>query len=211
MKLNILGKGVISGSSSQNLKPDDFLKEPLIPNYSDLFTEPLQRYGRFDNYTKIGCSAVALALKDAGLYSTDKKRSFGLIISSVYESYKTDIEYYKTTIENSGTFTSPNLFSYTLPGIVLGECAAYFKLTGPTFCVGENGEFGESALKAACLMLDSGETETVIAGWLDYPPDNIKAYRGAVFVVLTVNMSINRGITVSLEKLTSLLDIFKII
>lgn len=210
MEIGILGISTISGKGNKNLKPDkkDFSKKPVIPSYSELFFKPLTRYGRFDNYTKTGCSAVALALKDAGLYSTDIKRPVGLIISSVYESYSTDIEFYKTTLDNDGAFSSPHLFSYTLPGIVLGECSAYFKLTGPTFCVNENGSFGSSALKASLLMLESGEAETIITGWIDYPPENISAYKGAVFAVLTTNKNLNIKKIISTDKIENLLDIY---
>jgi 3-oxoacyl-[acyl-carrier-protein] synthase II len=216
MKIGIPGCSVISGESTQNNKLDKscFLKEPVIPEYKELFKEPLTRYGRFDKYTKIGCSAVALALKDAELNSTDKKRPIGLIISSVYESYSTDIEYYKTTIESEGAFTSPNLFSYTLPGIVLGECSAYFKLTGPTLCIGENQEkgIGHTALQASFLMLESGEAETIITGWLDYPPDidNVSALKGAVFCILSVNNKLisSSDKIIRSEKVNSFFDIF---
>ena len=215
MDIKVLGGSWISGDGYGTLKSKintaSFNNEPVLPEYRELFKEPLSRYGRFDNYTKIGCSAAALALKDSNLHITNIKRPIGFIISSIYESYNTDIEYYKSTIENNGAFTSPNLFSYTLPGIVLGECSAYFKLSGPSLCIGENPDkgFGYSALKTSLLMLETGEADTIITGWLDYPPDICSGLKGAVFAVLSTNINLMCKSVIDSEKLNSLLDVFQ--
>jgi 3-oxoacyl-(acyl-carrier-protein) synthase len=176
--------------------PQPGADKPLFPPVQELFTQPLARYGRFDNYTRLGCAAVALALKEALLYELEQTKNIGLIVSSQYECYETDLNFYATTIEDGGSYASPNLFSYTLPGIVIGECAAYFKLTGPTFCVGEDPRagLGRSALQAAVSILVMGETDCVIAGWLDYPPEleflkaSTTSFRyGAIFLVLSAD------------------------
>ena len=169
-------------------------REPVFPDFKELFPEPMTRFGRFDTYTKLGCAGIAAVIKSSGIPYKKDKQPVGLLISSEYESYKTDIDYYETTIEEKGMFTSPKKFSYTLPGIVIGECAAYFNFTGPTFCIGENREkgIGHNALLAGVNLLLSGNTDTIITGWLDYPPDiteikqnNFNFRKGAIFVVLS--------------------------
>lgn len=163
---------------------------PVIPKAKEIFEEPLQRYGRFDTFTRLGCAATALALDDAGLGRASETETWGMVISSDYDVLATDLEYYDTTLEEEGTFSSPNLFSYTLPVITLGECAVYYKLTGPTFCVGDNGLRGLNALKSAALAMSAGKATSMIAGWLDAPPPLTESdpeqrrHSGALFIVL---------------------------
>ena len=162
---------------------------PVLPPDRELFPRPHPRFGRFDMYTRLGCSAVALTLKDAGVKDGEVCEPIGMVVSSLYEVMETDIAYYQTTLEQGGVLSSPNLFSYTLPVIVLGECAVLFNLTGPTFCVGENSRLGISALQNAASVIASGKTSRMLAGWIDSPPVNMavteaRLFTGAVFVIL---------------------------
>jgi len=190
----IIGGGYVTaegfGTLSDKTQPKIVPGDPQIPKGKEIFKSPLLRYGRFDRYTKLGCAGIALAARDAGLDEAQEKRPIGVVLSTEYESYASDIEYYQITLEKNGAYTSPNLFSYTLPGIVLGEMAIHFKMTGPTFIVGESdsGTKGNKALESAMDILQAGLCETMIAGWLDSPPQAIAqtdTVQGSVFVALT--------------------------
>ncbi len=190
------GMGLLSDGSKPILTPG----EPVLPRGKDLFDPPLARYGRFDRYTRLGCAAVALALRDGGMAESGRKRPIGIVSASRTECLETDLAYYRTTFENGGAFASPNLFSYTQPGIVLGECAVYFGLTGPTLCVGQplaESGLGWLALETACRFLETGQAEAMLAGWIEAPPvapeDFPESERqalptGAIFVVLRPEM-----------------------
>lgn len=162
----------------------------VIPPAKEVFTRPHPRYGRFDRFTTLGCAGVALTLKDAG-FEEGFSEPVGMVVSTTYDVLETDTAYYKTTLEQGGTLSSPNLFSYTLPVIVLGECAVLFRLTGPTYCVGEQGGFGSFALKNAASMLASGKASKMLAGWIDSPPADMPGNghktSGAIFVLLDPN------------------------
>jgi hypothetical protein len=113
------------------------------------------------------------------------------VTSSKWESTSVDLDYYETTLTEEGALSSPNLFSYTLPGTMHGECAVHFRLTGPTICVGEDGGCGHAALAAALRFMAAGAAPVMIAGWLDDLPsrpelidDSSKIMSGAVFVIL---------------------------
>jgi 3-oxoacyl-[acyl-carrier-protein] synthase II len=179
------------------------LGDPVIPKGKEIFERPLSRYGRFDRYTKMGSAAVALALRDAGLDRATHKRNVGIVSSSVFECSETDDAYHATTLDGGGALASPNLFSYTLPGIVHGECAVHFLLAGPTIAVGEpppaaSQPFrpGLPALLTAARLMEAGKAEIMLAGWIESPPapaqeekadsDGVPAQipSGAVFVVL---------------------------
>lgn len=160
-----------------------------LPPHQEIFDRRLPRYGRYDDYTKLGCSCVALALKDAGLAGAGERRPIGIVSSSAFECLETDAAYYRTAVEEGGTLASPNVFSYTVPGVVLGECAVIFGLTGPTLCVGEQGGRGQAALLTALRLVAGGMADKMLAGWIDSaPPEATSApepvFSGAVFVLL---------------------------
>lgn len=162
-----------------------FSPGPLItPPASEIFSQPHSRYGRFDAYTRAGCAAVALTLRDAGFQRAGGTEAAGMVVSTACEVMDTDAAYYATTLQEGGALSSPNLFSYTLPVIVLGECAVLFNLTGPTFCVGEGGGLGIRALESAASMIRSGKAGAMIAGWIDCLPDGCAGATGAIFVML---------------------------
>ena len=192
MDLWIIGGGAVTAKGYGRLSEGKAVRlvpgRPAIPPPDWIFDRPLPRYGRFDAFARLGCAAVALALKDAGLNQTGHKRPIGVVASSRYESLETDFAYLDTAIRDGGALASPNLFSYTLPGIFVGECAVHFGLTGPTLCVGEQEGLGLAALRCAATLMADGGTETMLAGCVDAPPAGVDvpadAAPAALFVVL---------------------------
>ena len=195
MKAYVTGGGWITAAGYGRLnagnKVDLTRGKPALPPVREIFKKLPTRFGRFDSYTRLGWSGVALALNDSGLLSTEGKKPVSLIISSRYGCFETDVEYYKTTLDEDGELSSSILFSYTLPNIILGECAAHFGLTGATFSLGESGKRGIISVHTALTMIEAGETEKVIAGWLESIPEEIgkalkadKNINGTLIVVL---------------------------
>ena len=197
MEFFIRGGGWVTAGGYGRMKnghaPELGPGEPVLPKSSEIFDQPLSRYGRFDRYTKMGCAAVALALKDVSLNAVHPDRpAVGLVCSSISDCLETDLAYYRTTLEEDGQFASPNLFSYTLPGIMVGECSVHFKLTGPTFCLGESDGRGMTALQCALRILEAGKTSAMLAGSVESPPAGLaeemkdygEIYSGAFFVAI---------------------------
>lgn len=190
MQFNIGGRGYVAGNGfgSGRTTGLDLARPAELPKGKELFLRPLRRYGRFDRYTRLGCAAIALAVNDAGLSELEHKTPIGLLLSTRYECYTNDLAYYQSTHEGNGAYSSPNLFSYTLPGIVLGEMAIHFKFSGPTLILGEPNpdKPGLPALQQAALLIAGGSCDTVVCGWLDSPPPELatEAVQGALFVVL---------------------------
>jgi 3-oxoacyl-[acyl-carrier-protein] synthase II len=157
---------------------------PMPPTRKEFDKAPT-RYGRFDPYTRLGWAGIALALRDVGLDQGEERRPIGIVAASRNECLATDEEYYRTTLDEGGSLSSPQLFSYTLPNIVLGECAVQFKLSGPTLSVGDDGALGARALETALRFIECGEAPAMVAGWLESDADEEwEAPLGALFVVL---------------------------
>ncbi len=188
-KFYLIGAGWVStsGYGTFGLKPsfdkkEGGLKFPLLEN---LLSELPARYGRFDTYTKACFSAAVLVLRDAGFTERGYKKNVGIVVGSNTGVYENDINFCKTTIENNGLFSSPNLFSYTLPNVALGEIAVYFGFTGPSFCVGNNAEnTGMEVLICSLSLLKSSQCNNILAGWVEtIDKDNLPF--GAAFVFLS--------------------------
>jgi 3-oxoacyl-(acyl-carrier-protein) synthase len=175
------GYGTLRGRSKPAFLPG---LVPLPP-HEGLFPKPLARFGRFDEFTRLGAVAAGLALKDAGL--AFPLADCGMVVGTRHETARTDAEFNQSSLGEGGLLASPNLFSYTLPVIVLGECAVCFNLTGPTFCVGEEGGRGLQALRAAGDLLVSGKARRVLAGWIDSVKGEDAS--GACFAVLDTDLN----------------------
>ncbi|MGA3085963.1 MAG: beta-ketoacyl synthase N-terminal-like domain-containing protein, partial [Thermodesulfobacteriota bacterium] len=155
----------------------------------DIFFEPVPRYGRMDEYSRLGLAAIALALKDANLDQWMEMRNIAVIASTVYGCLQTDVEYYDTVRPEGGRLASPNLFAYTLPNTFLGEAAIHFGLTGADFIIHESFLSGLSGLRLAMNSMAGEECEAVITGICDAsPPLGLgltgRSVPGALFFVL---------------------------
>ncbi len=235
MRFWVLGGGWVAAKNygrAGDGPPPVFSDEvPVPPRARDLFDPALPRYGRFDSYTKLGCAAVALALADAGMQAFSGKGSVGIVSASCSDCFDTALASQETTLDQGGALASPNLFSYTLPGIVLGECAVHFGLAGPSASVGQSPKMGLgfAALDSALRFLDAGKAETMLAGWIEAPPSvglSPDAYRpvagpyGSLFAVIGLQRPAGSACpeglwdsgTITLasteKEITSLLDLF---
>jgi 3-oxoacyl-[acyl-carrier-protein] synthase II len=154
-----------------------------------IFEKPVPRYGRMDDYSRLGLLAITLALKDAQLDQWTEMRNISIVASTVYGCLQTDDDYYDTVRLKEGRLASPNLFAYTLPNSFLGEVAIYYGLTGAGFIIDEGSLSGCSGLLLAVNSLKRKECEAVITGICDTgPPLSLgltgRAVPGALFFVL---------------------------
>ncbi|MGA2141056.1 MAG: beta-ketoacyl synthase N-terminal-like domain-containing protein [Brevinematales bacterium] len=153
----------------------------LCPDPSDYLQELPARFGRFDLYTKTCFSAAVLALSCAGMLGRKGNESTGITVGSRTGVFDNDRSFFETTLEENGSFASPNLFSYTLPNVALGEIAVYFQFKGPSFCVGNDPDNpGREALNTSICLLESGLCKNVLTGWSEIS-------MGAAFAVLSMD------------------------
>lgn len=161
------------------------------PDLQEIINELPSRFGRFDIYTKVCFSTAALALSDAGLLQREGKKNIGIVVGSTSGVYDNDLSFYESTFESNGSFSSPNLFSYTLPNVALGEIAVFFNFVGPTFCVGNDPmNPGLEGMPAALSLLEAGYCSYILVGWVEVARKTTNAQtlpKGAAFVVISNN------------------------
>ena len=193
MKVIISGIGWVNGTGRGQGRQTVFIpgsgEGRLDLSTQGILDKPVPRYGRMDEYSRLGLLAIALALKDARLDQWTEMRNIAVMASTVYGCLQTDSDYYDTVRPEGGHLASPNLFAYTLSNTFLGEAAIYFGLTGAGFIIHESSLSGGSGLLLAMSSLVRKESEAVITGICDsIPPLSLgltgRAVPGALFMVL---------------------------
>jgi len=158
-------------------------------NPADMFKKPYPNFRRMDEYSRLGLTATALALMDAGLSEWSRQRDIGIIASTFYGCLGTDVDYYKTVIPDRGAHARPALFSYTLANSFLGEAAIRFGLTGINYVITEQHPTGLAGLQTALDHITRGGIEKILGGVCDVGCPQIfgepgKVSPGAVFFML---------------------------
>jgi 3-oxoacyl-[acyl-carrier-protein] synthase II len=158
-------------------------------NPADMFKKPYPNFRRMDAYSRLGLTATALALKDAGLSEWTRKRHIGMVASTFYGCLGTDVDYYKTVIPDRGAHASPALFSYTLANGYLGEAAIRFGLTGINYVITEQRPTGLAGLQTALDHINLGAIDKILGGVCDVGCPQIfdepaQILPGAVFFML---------------------------
>jgi len=154
----------------------DALQQPFqagqleIPKRKQIFEKPDMRFGRLDEFSRIGLAAIAFCLRDAEREVWQQKREIGIIAASRYGCLQTDLAYMDTLMLEQGQLASPNLFAYTVANSFLGEAALRFGLNGGSFVLNQGDRTGLAALRIALEDLAWSEQEGVLAGISDLNP-----------------------------------------
>ncbi len=142
-----------------------------IPKRKQVFEKPDMRFGRLDEFSRIGLAALAFCLRDAGEESWSKKRPIGIVAASRYGCLQTDIAYLQTMLPEHGKLASPKLFAYTLSNSFLGEAALRFGLTGNTLVLNQQDKTGGlAAVRYALEDLSWSEQPAILTGVCDLAP-----------------------------------------
>lgn len=189
----ITGIGWITpcGSGRGNSTDTFEFSEGVLPEISGIKfpANPCFRRGKLDRFSLLGLQTAANALYDAGLYEWSEKRETGIIASTVLGCMKTDLDYYDSVTAGAGTLPEPNLFTHTLSNIFLGYAAILFGLTGPNYVCYDKNSSGHSILLSAMECIESGESDTMLAGICDIEPPHGISYPGelipgSIFIVI---------------------------
>ncbi len=199
MRAHLSGIGWVTTAGTGCGRDDRFaLAGGDLPAISrrDVFPEPDRRFGRMDDFSRLGLAAITFALRDAGLEQWQQKRPVGLIAQSNCGCLATDIDYFDSVLPKGGALASPHLFAYTLPNTFLGEAAIRFGLTGSQFIVSEAGDDPLAALRMALESLAWDEEDAVVAGICDLAAPEPAVTTGtdpagAVFFVLEKSVRVD--------------------
>jgi 3-oxoacyl-[acyl-carrier-protein] synthase II len=202
MKANVIGIGWVTAADIGRGRRGTRFAMPRGPlpalSRKDLFDDPYPRFGRLDEFSRLGLAGIALALTDAGLDRWEQKRNIGVFAGTTCGCLGTDLAYFDTVLSEGGAMASPNLFAYTLSNTFLGEAAIHFGLTGPNFVANLRGGRALECLRLGLESLSWGECPLVLAGCCDLTSPGIVSLDhlrpGAVFLVLAGEAEEGSGI-----------------
>lgn len=160
-----------------------------VPKRKQIFANPDLRFGRLDEFSRVGLGAIALCLRDGGAEEWSEKRQIGIVAASRYGCLQTDIAYLETMMPDNGALSSPKLFVYTLSNSFLGEAALRFGLTGNTLVLNQQDETGGlAAVRYALEELNWSEQPAILTGICDLaPPEELSTgdeYPGGLFLLI---------------------------
>ena len=142
-----------------------------VPKRKQIFSKPDMRFGRLDEFSRVGLGALALCLRDGAAEEWDEKRQIGIVAASKYGCLNTDIAYLDTMLPDNGALASPKLFVYTLSNSFLGEAALRFGLTGNTLVLNQQDDTGGlGAVRYALEDLSWSEQSAILVGICDLTP-----------------------------------------
>ena len=157
---------------------------------------PYKPFGRMDPFSKLGFSAIAFAMADAGVSPPSSckgnphpdKRSVSVIAESATGCLDTDLNYQATLSGAGPHIPSPALFAYTLPSSFLGEATIYYGLSGESYMIETPENTGLIALSFAMDSLDTGGCEAAVCGICNMGTgtalNGTSPFSGALFLVI---------------------------
>lgn len=193
MKGWINGIGWVTASGCNRGRKTD--QQPLchgtleIPKRKQIFEKPDMRFGRLDEFSRVGLGAIAFCLRDGFAEEWSEKRQIGIVTASRYGCLQTDIAYLDTMIPDNGALSSPKLFAYTLSNSFLGEAALRFGLTGNTLVLNQTDAMGGfAAVRYALEDLSWSGQPAILTGICDLtPPTELSRgdeYAGGLFMLI---------------------------
>ncbi len=132
---------------------------------------PYKAFGRMDLFSKLGFSAIAFAMSDAGMSPVPAQKEnpvptkyIPLIAESATGCLETDLLYQATVSRQENRLPSPALFAYTLASCFLGEAGIYHRLSGEAYVVEKEPSTGLTALSFAMDALGTDGCEGAVCG-----------------------------------------------
>ncbi len=164
-----------------------------IPTRKDLFAEIDKRFGRLDDFSRVGLGALTFCLRDAGVEAWSEKRPIGIIAASRAGCMATDLAYLETLQSEQGKLASPNLFAYTLPNCFLGEAALRHGLTGNCLVLSHHDPDLSRTLSYALEELAWSGQDGVLVGFCDVMARDSADLTGGLFLLLSKEDDENAG------------------
>lgn len=165
---------------------------------------PYKAFGRMDLFSKLGFSAIAFAMADAGFppVPADKKnrpekKNISLIAESATGCLETDLHYQATLSRQESRLPSPALFAYTLASCFLGEAGIYHGASGQAFVIEKESCTGLTALGLAMDTLGENGCKAVVCGICNGGANLCAGtgtwHSGALFIVIGADESVAPG------------------
>lgn len=137
--------------------------------YKDIPTK-YPKFFKMDLLSKFGFMCSEILFKNKVVDSNTS-----LIFANKSSCLATDLKYQKR-ITNEPFLSSPSIFVYTLPNIVLGEISIKNKITGENLFLIQDGFSPEIFLESLFLQNTLNKAETFLIAWLEVLENDVDVF-----------------------------------
>lgn len=130
------------------------------------------KFHKMDNLSKLGFLAAEILLKNLDLSKYEPER-IAINIINKNSSIDTDIKY--NNLVQKGT-SSPAIFVYSLPNIMIGEICIRHDIKGDNLLFISEGYDTELNYNYTSLLFNTNVAEVSICGWVDYCENTYEAF-----------------------------------
>jgi len=167
----IITKGIIYKDGTSVFENTHDNVEGVLASIYQYFRFHYPKYYKMDNLCKLGWLAAEILVKDSFQKENYQPEEVGLVLANANSSLDDDLKYFETTKEVS----SPSLFVYTLPNIVIGEICIRNNFKGEhAFFIQDTFDAGFIE-KQVNYLLDNNILQACICGWVDVVEQDYKA------------------------------------
>lgn len=135
----------------------------------NIYLEESNAYPKFYKMDPLSQLAFtgALILGNRGKFSAWNKERVGLLFLNSMGSLESDMRHQKL-IDTENTATSPSVFVYTLPNILIGELCIYYGWSGENLFMIDHKFNRLEWLDMAQSWIENNKVDHVIGGWVEY-------------------------------------------
>lgn len=146
-------------------------------NFADLiyrhFDTNYPKFHKMDNLSKLGFLATDILLKNNKLDTKNDPFRTGVVLSNKNSSLDTDIKYYNMVKKG---ISSPAVFVYSLPNIVIGEICIRNGIKGEnTFFISDHYNIPQQ-VHYVNNLLEKNVIDACICGWIELLDENYEAF-----------------------------------
>jgi 3-oxoacyl-[acyl-carrier-protein] synthase II len=125
---------------------------------------------RYDTFITLGLAAAVMAMEEAGLDKAefDKTRA-GVIVGSGIGGFETICNTTETYLNGGYRKVSPFFIPSAIINMVSGVISIRFGLLGPNVSVVTACSTGAHAIGDACMLIERGSADVMVAGGAEYP------------------------------------------
>lgn len=133
------------------------------------------KFFKMDDLSKLALVAADILLKQEEVLP-ENEENIALVFSNKASSLTTDRSYQESIQNKDNYYPSPAVFVYTLPNICLGEISIKYKLYSEnSFFIFDNFN-AEHLYHYTNSLMQSGQAEKVLCGWVDMDSDQYEAF-----------------------------------
>ena len=166
-----ISKGVIYKDGVNVFEKNNTTLEEFLASIYKHYQLQYPKYYKMDNLCKLGWLAAEILVKDSFQKDHYQPEEVGMVLANANSSLDDDIKYFETT----KGISSPSLFVYTLPNILIGEICIRNTFKGEhTFYIQDVFDTGFIE-KQVNYLLDENILKACLCGWVDVLEQDYKA------------------------------------